>query len=81
MTLLQVVAKAMATDSRVLIVEALLGDPATTNQTALDMMMMGVSGKERTLANFQDLMGKAGLRITQVLEYNELCATIECMLA
>jgi len=79
-TLLQILARAMAPDSRLLIVEALLGEPATTHQAALDLMMMGIAGKERTLANFQDILSKAGLRITEVLQTHELSATIECML-
>jgi hypothetical protein len=70
----------MASDSRLLIVEALLGEPATTHQAALDLMMMGIAGKERTLANFQDILGKAGLRITEILQTHELSATIEGML-
>lgn len=79
--LLQVLAGAMAPDSRLLIVEALLDDPATTHQAALDLMMMGIAGRERTLANFEEILDKAGLRITQVLQTHELSATIECMLA
>lgn len=80
-TVLQRLAEAMAADSRLLIVDVLVGDPPTTRQTTFDMMMLVGSAKERTLANFQRIVGAAGLRITQVSPYANLFAVIECMLA
>ena len=80
-TVLQQTAKAMAADSRLLIVDVLVDDPPTTRQTTFDMMMLIASGKERTLVNFQRIVGAAGLRITQVSPYANLVAVIECMLA
>ncbi len=79
-TILQHMAKAMAADSRLLIVDVLVDDPPTARQTTFDMMMMIASGKERTLASFQSIVGRAGLRITQVSPYAKLVAVIECML-
>ncbi len=80
-TVLQQTAKAMAADSRLLIVDVLVDDPPTPRQTTFDMMMLITSGKERTLADFQRIAGKAGLRITHVSPYAKLVAVIECMLA
>ena len=80
-TILQQTAKAMAPDSRLLIVEVLVDDPPTTRQATFDMMMLIAAGKERTLASFEHIAGRAGLRITQVSQFEKLTAVIECMLA
>ena len=79
--MLQQLADAMAADSRVLIVEFLVADPPTAIQELADLTMMVMSGKERTLANLQDVVARAGLRSTQVSQSNSNSAVIECMLA
>ncbi|KAK4246441.1 S-adenosyl-L-methionine-dependent methyltransferase [Corynascus novoguineensis] len=79
--MLQHISGAMATDSRLLIVETLLGDRPSPFQVAMDLAMMTISGKERTLDNFRDITGKAGLKITNVSQIPGGSAVIECALA
>jgi hypothetical protein len=79
-TILQQLTDAMAADSRVLIVEFLVGHPPTALQASGNLSMMAITGKERTLENFHDVVGRAGLRITHVAP-NGSSAVIECMLA
>ncbi|SPO02082.1 uncharacterized protein DNG_04755 [Cephalotrichum gorgonifer] len=79
--MLQQIAGAMAVDSRLLIVETLLGNPPSSFQVAMDLMMLAISGKERTLENFQDILGAAALKITKVSQIPGGSAVIECALA
>lgn len=79
--MLQHISGAMATDSRLLIVETLLGDRPSPFQVAMDLAMMTISGKERTLDNFRNITGKAGLKITNVSQIPGGSAVIECALA
>ncbi|KAK4041718.1 O-methyltransferase-domain-containing protein [Parachaetomium inaequale] len=76
--LLQQISGAMAADSRLLIVETLLGDQPSALQAALDLAMMAISGKQRTLDNFRDITGKAALEITKVCQIPNGSAVIEC---
>jgi hypothetical protein len=80
-TILQQIAGAMAPDSRLLVVEALLCEQPTALQAAMDLHMMTISGKERTRDNFEDITGKAGLKITKVSKNSGGSAVIECALA
>jgi hypothetical protein len=80
-TILQQIAGAMAADSRLLIVETLLGEQPSALQAAMDLHMMTISGKERTRGNFEDITGKAGLKITKVSQNPGGSAVIECALA
>ncbi|KAK3294633.1 O-methyltransferase-domain-containing protein [Chaetomium fimeti] len=72
---------AMAPDSRLLIVETMLGDQPSAFQAAMDLSMLTISGKERTRANFEDITGKAALKITKVSQIPGGSAVIECALA
>ncbi|KAK4239080.1 O-methyltransferase-domain-containing protein [Achaetomium macrosporum] len=79
--ILQHISSAMVADSRLLIVETLLGDRPSALQAAMDMAMLTISGKERTLANFEDITGRAALKITKVSQIPGGSAVIECALA
>ncbi|KAK3308970.1 O-methyltransferase-domain-containing protein [Chaetomium strumarium] len=79
--ILRHISSAMVADSRLLIVEMLLGDRPSALQAAMDMAMLTLSGKERTLANFEDITGRAALKITKVSEIPGGSAVIECALA
>jgi hypothetical protein len=79
--ILKTIANAMAPDSKLLIVEMLLRDPPSPLQAAMDLLMMSISGKERTLENFREITGKAGLEITLVSQIPGGSAVIECALA
>ncbi|KAL2173818.1 S-adenosyl-L-methionine-dependent methyltransferase [Thermothelomyces heterothallicus CBS 202.75] len=80
-SMLQHISGAMAADSRLLIVETLLSDLPSPFQVALDLSMMTISGKERTLDDFRDITGKAALKITNVSQIPGGSAVIECALA
>ena len=79
--ILRRIADAMAPDSRLLIVELIIGDPPSAYQAALDLTMMVISGKERTLATWRDIVSRAGLRITHVDVVEGGSGVVECMLA
>ncbi|KAL2134556.1 hypothetical protein VTI74DRAFT_11528 [Chaetomium olivicolor] len=79
--ILRRVADAMASDSRLLIVEMLVNSPPTLFQASLDLMMMTISGKERTLDEFHAIAATAGLRVSQVSSAHGGCAVLECVLA
>lgn len=78
--ILQQISGAMAADSRLLIVETLLSDSPSALQAAMDLMMMTISGKERTRDNFAAITSKAGLEITTVSQIPGGSAVIECAL-
>jgi hypothetical protein len=66
--------KAMPTDGTLLLVEALLPEKAADAPAAVRMdvnMMAMFSGKERTRAEFADLLGVAGFRLTRVIPVDE----------
>jgi hypothetical protein len=79
--ILKQISGAMAADSRLLIVETMLGDQPSAFQAAMDLSMLTISGKERTLADFQDVTGKAALKITKVSQIPGGSAVVECALA
>jgi len=78
--MLRQIAGAMAADSRLLIVETLLGTQPSPLQVAMDFSMMAISGKERTLEGFEEITGKAALKITSVSQIPGGSAVIECVL-
>ncbi len=79
--ILRRLADAMAPDSRLLIVELIIGDPPSAYQAALDLTMMTISGKERTLGTWRDIVARAGLRVTHVDVVEGGSGVVECMLA
>ena len=71
--------KAMAADSRLLIVELILENPPTASGSATDIIMATIGGKERTLEGFRSIASEAGLRINKVYRGKpEDIAIIEC---
>ncbi|KAH6632016.1 O-methyltransferase-domain-containing protein [Chaetomium tenue] len=79
--ILKHISSAMVADSRLLIVETLLGDQPSAFQAAMDLSMLTISGKERTRADFEDITGKAALKITKISQLPNGSAVIECALA
>ncbi|KAG7293802.1 hypothetical protein NEMBOFW57_003859 [Staphylotrichum longicolle] len=79
--MLRQIAGAMAADSRLLVVETLLGAQPSPLQVAMDFSMMAISGKERTLEGFEVITGEAALKITAVSQIPGGSAVIECVLA
>jgi hypothetical protein len=63
--ILEQISKAMAADSRLLIVEELLGSPPNPMAAAADIIMASIGGKERTLKNFEEVAEGAGLKIVE----------------
>ncbi|KAJ6444813.1 3,2-trans-enoyl-CoA isomerase [Purpureocillium lavendulum] len=63
--ILQQLRDAMAEDSRVLIVEQVLGNPPLPMAAASDIYMATIGGKERTLACFAAIASQAGLTIVK----------------
>ncbi|KAK3358090.1 O-methyltransferase-domain-containing protein [Lasiosphaeria hispida] len=77
--MLQRISDAMAADSKLLIVEQILSNPPSAFATAADIAMLVIGGKERTIAGFKDIVGRAGLKILQVYRNKGTDATlIEC---
>lgn len=63
--MLKQIQKAMAPDSRLLIVEEILSNPPTAFGSAQDIMMATLGGKERTMEDWRSLTGRAGLRLIE----------------
>ncbi|KAK3901633.1 O-methyltransferase-domain-containing protein, partial [Staphylotrichum tortipilum] len=83
-TILSHIVNAMAPDSRLLIAEHLLPasptpSPSTAHKSMIDLAMLTIAGKERTLEDFKALVALAGLRVTQVAQM-EGVGVVECML-
>ncbi|THC89803.1 hypothetical protein EYZ11_010742 [Aspergillus tanneri] len=64
--ILEQICQAMASDSRVLVVEQVLTYPPPPLACALDIIMASIGGKERTLEGFEEIFSRAGLQIAQV---------------
>lgn len=80
LTILRLIAKAMAPDSRLLIVELIMNNPPTPLAAAVDLFMCITAGKERTIEMFERLTADAGLRITRFVpgKTSEM-GVLECM--
>lgn len=78
--ILWLIAKAMAPDSRLLIVELIMTNPPTPFAAAVDLILCITAGKERTIEMFERLTANAGLRITRVVpgKTSEI-GVLECM--
>jgi O-methyltransferase domain len=74
---------AMTPASRLLIVEAIMPDGDTPHPAKMmDMVMMfSNGGRERTAAEYGELVQKAGLKINRVVPTPTLASVIECSLA
>jgi hypothetical protein len=75
--------EAMATGGRIAIIDCVVGDHDVTGVTAMmDLNMLVVAGgKERTLAEFDVLLTKAGLRRTAVRTLDSPHSIIEAVAA
>jgi hypothetical protein len=72
-------ATAAGPTGRVLIVEVLPTEPHVPHRSPFDLQMLVlVGGRERTLADFADLAGRAGLRVTGVCHGERGLVLIEC---
>lgn len=60
------IADAAAPDSRVLIFEDVLDSPPHYMAAIMDFMMMGMGGKQRTRARWDEMLAEVGLKITDV---------------
>ncbi|KAK3305268.1 O-methyltransferase-domain-containing protein [Chaetomium strumarium] len=78
--ILRQIANAMVLDSRLLISETVINNPPTAYQSAIDLMMLLLSGKERGLDGFKEMADQAGLVVTQALYAREDNGVIECVL-
>jgi hypothetical protein len=79
--MLQHLADAMAADSKLLIVEQVMNNPPDALGAAADILMAAIGGKERTLENWQEVIGEAGLRIQGVFRNPGVGALLECIKA
>lgn len=72
-------AEAAGTNGRILIVESLLeGAPAAN--TSMDLLMLLVNGgRARTLAQFQAIIGAAGMEVVQVHSHPSGQCVLECL--
>ncbi|KAJ3529362.1 hypothetical protein NM208_g9793 [Fusarium decemcellulare] len=78
--ILRHLAEAMAEDSRLLIVDQVVGNPPSQMAAHFDFVMMTIGGKERTAKDFERLTKEAGLRILTVHEKaGAPLAVVECM--
>ena len=75
--------KAMAPDGRLLIVETVLPPGDTPHQGKVqDMVMLVVpGGQERTEAEYADLFGKAGFKLSRVVPTDSIVSIVEAVIA
>ncbi|KAF2669467.1 O-methyltransferase [Microthyrium microscopicum] len=73
-------ADAMAPDSRVLIVDQIMENPPPPLVAQTDFCMLTISGKERTREMFEELVGRAGLKVLEVhLAKGTPVGVVECI--
>ncbi|KAF5012399.1 hypothetical protein FDECE_1528 [Fusarium decemcellulare] len=81
-TILRHLAEAMAKDSRLLIVDQVVGNPPSQMAAHFDFVMMTIGGKERTAKDFERLTKEVGLRILKIHEKaGAPLAVVECVKA
>jgi hypothetical protein len=74
------IAKAMASDSKLLIVEQVLEETPDRFSQYLDIIMMNIAGKERTLEQFRSMVQEVGLQIVGVHRMEgSTTAAVECV--
>jgi len=75
--------RAMAPDGRLLIVETVLPPGDTPHQGKVQDMVMLVlpGGQERTEAEYADLFGKAGFKLSRVVPTESIVSIVEAVLA
>ncbi|KAM0329257.1 hypothetical protein ACHAQA_004561 [Verticillium albo-atrum] len=79
-TILRHLANAMSDDSRLHIVEQVITDPPSQLMATTDLNVMGIGGKERTVAGFKKIIESAGLTIKAIHGQGGRAQVIECML-
>ncbi|KAK7422584.1 hypothetical protein QQX98_001608 [Neonectria punicea] len=78
--ILRHVADAMATDSRLLIVEQVIESPPLPMEAQFDFVMMTIGGKERTARQFEELVKQVGLDILEIhRKPNTPISVVECI--
>ncbi|KAH6692734.1 O-methyltransferase-domain-containing protein, partial [Plectosphaerella plurivora] len=68
-TILSLIAAAMPRDNpraRVLIMDQIVSDPASSLSAATDLIMLNIGGKERTAEEFKAVVERAGLKIVHI---------------
>ena len=82
LTILANCRRAMDSRGRLLIVEMVLPEGDTPHPgKLLDLMMLvGPGGQERTEQEYVDLLGKAGLRLTQVVPTSSAVSVVEAVI-
>lgn len=79
-SILQQISAAMAPDSRLLIVEQVMGTPPSPFAAMADFLMATIGGKERSLETFRAITSKARLMIEAVHRSpGSDVAVIECV--
>ncbi|KAF7562798.1 hypothetical protein G7046_g1318 [Stylonectria norvegica] len=80
--MLQRLADAMAQDSRLVIIEQVVGNPPSQMAAHFDFVMLSIGGKERTAKDFERLTKEAGLRVLKIHERAGVpVAAVECVKA
>ncbi|OAA38611.1 O-methyltransferase [Metarhizium rileyi] len=67
--ILKQISSAMASDSRILIVETVVEDPPSALSIANDILMLMIGGKERTLEEFTSIMEAADLEVEKLWRF------------
>jgi hypothetical protein len=52
--------------ARVLIIEQIVSDPPTPGNAAADLIMFNIGGKERSAAQFDHIVGSAGMKVVKI---------------
>ncbi len=77
--ILQQIKSAMAPDSKLLIVEQLMSSSPSPLETATDLFLGSIGGKERTAQGFEKIVSAADLEIESIEHKNMLdVAVIAC---
>ena len=76
--ILAMIRGAMLPDSRLLVVEKVIGNPPSALDAASDLYMAVLGGKERTLEGFRAITGRAGLEVKGVYT-NGAISVVECV--
>jgi O-methyltransferase domain len=80
--MLKIVAESMAEDSRLLLVEQIQPNPPSPIAAYLDIVMLNLGGKERTIECFETITAAAGLKISGVYHSSTSpFAVVECVKA
>jgi hypothetical protein len=80
--ILKHLADAAAPDSKILICELIIDNPPTPLVAQTDLVVMNMSGKERSIKMFNQITEKAGLKVVNVHRHKSTPAgVVECVKA